>query len=72
MRNNRGDEINWGYNTYIHGNITRKLSVSQAKMLCFSFYVFSPTKLGKRRAEQVLLRAEGWHQWEGGGDGEKG
>jgi hypothetical protein len=45
------------------------LYLEQAKMSCFSFSLFSSTKLDKR-AEQVLPREEGWHQWEGRGNGE--
>jgi hypothetical protein len=35
-------------------------------------FLFSSTKLENRRIEEVLHREEGWHQWEGGGVGEKG
>jgi hypothetical protein len=39
------------------------------KLKCHVFHfilsLFFPTKLENRRAEQVLLRGEGWHQWEG-------
>jgi hypothetical protein len=50
------------------------LYLKQAKMSCFSFYLFfffPSTKLANRRAEQVLPCGVGWHQWEGGGDGER-
>jgi hypothetical protein len=69
---------NTSYDTYIHGNITRKLPVklplSQAKMSCFCFLfsLFSLTKPENRRAEQVLPSGEGWHQWEEGGVGKRG
>jgi hypothetical protein len=36
------------------------------------FFFFSSAKLENRRVEKVLLREEGWHQWEGGGGGERG
>jgi hypothetical protein len=36
------------------------------------FSLFSPTKLENMRAEQVLPRGEGWYQWEGRGDMERG
>jgi hypothetical protein len=39
----------------------------QTKMSCFSLNLFSCTKLENRRAEQVLHRREGWHQWNGTG-----
>jgi hypothetical protein len=38
-------------------------------MSCFSFYLFPHTKTQKRRAEKVLPRVEGWHQWERGSVG---
>jgi hypothetical protein len=41
-------------------------------VFCFVFSLFSSTKLENRRLEQVLPRGEGWHQWEGGGVGERG
>jgi hypothetical protein len=55
----------WGWNTYMYGNNTRKLpgllSLSQStKTSCFSlFYIFSSTKSQNRRAEQVLPRGQG-------------
>jgi hypothetical protein len=42
-----------------------QLPLSQAKMSCSSFSLFSPKNLDTRKAEQVLPRGEGWHQWEG-------
>jgi hypothetical protein len=46
------------------------LYLKQAKVSCFSFY---PSKeMENRKAEQVLPSGEGWNQWEGGGDGERG
>jgi lactate dehydrogenase-like 2-hydroxyacid dehydrogenase len=53
---------NWGCNTYMHGNNTRKFSLCShlylklAKTSCFlfNFYVFSSTKSENRKAEQVL------------------
>jgi hypothetical protein len=41
-------------------------------MSCFYFFLFSSAKLENRRAEQVLPKREGWHQWKGGDDGERG
>jgi hypothetical protein len=38
----------------------------------FIFYLFSSTKLENRRVKQVLPRREGWRQWEGRGDEERG
>jgi hypothetical protein len=50
---------NLGYNTQIHGNITRKLPVelSKTKMPCFS-------KAKNRELKQVLCG--GWYKWERG------
>jgi hypothetical protein len=36
---------------------------------CFS--LFFSAKSENRRVEQVLPRWEGWHQWKGGGGGER-
>jgi hypothetical protein len=47
------------------------LYLKQAKMSCFSFYLFSSAKSENRKVEQVLPRRKGWHQGEGGGGGER-
>jgi hypothetical protein len=39
----------------------------------FIFSVFPSTKLANRIVDQILLCVwEGWHQWDGGGGGERG
>jgi hypothetical protein len=66
-------------NTYIHGNITRKLPVYVTfisnKLKCHLFHfvlsLFSSTKSENRRAEKVLPSGEGWLQWKRGGDAER-
>jgi hypothetical protein len=53
---------NWGYNTYKHGNTTRKLPVylTQVKnVIFFSFFCFSSIKYENRRVEQVLPKEVG-------------
>jgi hypothetical protein len=68
----------WDYNTYTHGDITRKLPGSylylkQVKMSCFHFIfsLSSSTKSKNRRVEQTLPSGEGWYQWEKVGDRER-
>jgi hypothetical protein len=45
-------------------------------MSCFSFYLFSfffyKIREQEGRTGPALPSGEGWHYWEGGGDGEKG
>jgi hypothetical protein len=41
-------------------------------VFCFIFHLFSPIKSENRKAEQVLLKGEGLHQWEAGGVKERG
>jgi hypothetical protein len=59
-----------GYNTYKHGNITRKLTVwlpllQTSKNVFSSFFFFSSTKLENRRVEQVLEGGRGEAEKEG-------
>jgi hypothetical protein len=61
-------EIPQGNSWYSH------FYLKEAKMSCFSFYIFSSEKLENRKVEQVLPSREGWHQWEGeviGGEGRR-
>jgi hypothetical protein len=77
MKKIRGDKpMGVTIHTYMEipqGNsLHSHLYLKQTKMSTFSFYLFSFTKLENRRAEQILPRGEGWHLWEGGGNGESG
>jgi hypothetical protein len=48
--------------------VSKKL---KCHVFCLIFSHFSPTKSENGRAKQALPREEGWHQWEGGGVGER-
>jgi hypothetical protein len=47
----------FGYNTYAHGNVTRKPMYSNLKQTKMSFFKI---KIENRRAEQIL--SGGWYQ----------
>jgi hypothetical protein len=55
--------------------IYKKTHFVSNKLKChvclFIFSLSSSTKLNNRRMEHVLPGGEDWHQWEGGGDGER-
>jgi hypothetical protein len=59
-----------GYNTYIHGNVTRKLlvelSLTNKKVIFFFFY-----KIRGQKGRQNRFCLRGWYQWEGKGCGER-
>jgi hypothetical protein len=50
------------------------LYLKQAKMSCFSLYLvsFFSYKIGEQEGITSPAKGESWHQWEEGGDGEKG
>jgi ABC-type phosphate/phosphonate transport system ATPase subunit len=56
-----------GYNTYIHGNVTRNSLCGYLQQTKYLFFLF--TKSENRRAEQVLSRVG--ISGQGGGGGER-
>jgi hypothetical protein len=55
-----------GYNTYIHGNVTKKPMYSYLKQTKMPFLIY------KRTGGQNRSCLEDWHQWEGENVGRKG
>jgi hypothetical protein len=57
-----------GYNSYVHGNVTKKLFYSYLKQTKISFFFFNKIREQEIRTDPVW---RGWFQWEGGGCGER-